>query len=82
MIFILKQVGRVMLEQKYLMVYQENNMVMPITMLSAGYQSLLWIIMNLAYRWALLNPDITENVTEATGIVLIDEIDMLTYSLF
>ena len=38
--------------------------------------------MNLAYRWALLNPDITENVTEATGIVLIDEIDMLTYSLF
>ena len=51
-------------------------MVMPITMLSAGYQSLLWSIMNLAYRWALLNPDITENVTEATGIVLIDEIDM------
>ena len=40
MIFILKQVGRVMLQQKYLMVYQENNMVMPITMLSAGYQSL------------------------------------------
>ena len=65
-----------MLQQKYLMVYQENNMVMPITMLSAGYQSLLWSIMNLAYRWALLNPDITENVTEATGIVLIDEIDM------
>ena len=41
-------------------------MVMPITMLSAGYQSLLWSIMNLAYRWALLNPDITENVTEAS----------------
>lgn len=58
------------------MVYQENNMVMPITMLSAGYQSLLWIIMNLAYRWALLNPDMTEDVTKVTGIVLIDEIDM------
>ena len=45
-------------------------------MLSAGYQSLLWMTMNLAYRWALLNPDITENVEEAKGIVLIDEVDM------
>ena len=58
------------------MVYQEGNNTMPITMLSAGYQSLLWIVMNLAYRWALLNPDITDNVNEAKGIVLIDEIDM------
>ena len=58
------------------MVYQEENITMPITMLSAGYQSLLWIVMNLAYRWALLNPDITENVNDAKGIVLIDEIDM------
>ena len=58
------------------MVYQEGETTMPVTMLSAGYQSLLWIVMNLAYRWALLNPDITENVNEAKGIVLIDEIDM------
>lgn len=58
------------------MVYQEKKIVMPITMLSAGYQSLLWMTMNLAYRWALLNPDITENVEEAKGIVLIDEVDM------
>ena len=61
------------------MVYQEGNNTMPITMLSAGYQSLLWIVMNLAYRWALLNPDITDNVNEAKGIVLIDEIDMHLY---
>ena len=58
------------------MVYQEGNAAMPITLLSAGYQSLLWMIMNLAYRWALLNPDITENIDKAKGIVLIDEIDM------
>ena len=57
-------------------VYKENDITMPITMLSAGYQSLLWIVMNLAYRWALLNPDITDNADEAKGIVLIDEIDM------
>ena len=61
------------------MVYQEGNNTMPITMLSAGYQSLLWIVMSLAYRWALLNPDITDNVNEAKGIVLIDEIDMHLY---
>ena len=58
------------------MVYREGDVTMPVTRLSAGYQSLLWIVMNLAYRWALLNPDTTGNVQEARGIVLIDEIDM------
>ena len=58
------------------MVYQEGTATMPITMLSAGYQSLLWIVMDLAYRWALLNPSVADKADEARGIVLIDEIDM------
>ncbi len=58
------------------LVYQEGEMDMPIFELSAGYQSLLWMVMNLAYRLALLNPDKTMNLGEVTGIVLIDEIDM------
>lgn len=56
-------------------VYHENGQFLPITYLSAGYQSLLWITMNLAYRAALLNPEI-EDLKETTGIVLIDELDM------
>lgn len=58
------------------LVYHDGNITMPITMLSAGYQSLLWMVMNLAYRWAILNPNITDKVEAAKGIVLIDEIDM------
>lgn len=56
-------------------VYSEKGETFPITYLSAGYQSLLWITMNLAYRAALLNPEI-EDLKETTGIVLIDELDM------
>lgn len=58
------------------MVYKEGNIAMPISNLSAGYQSLLWMVMNLAYRLALLNPDKAEKWEEIPGIVLIDEIDM------
>lgn len=58
------------------LVYEENGELMPIANLSAGYQSLLWMIMNLAYRLSLLNPDKAENIDEIPGIVLIDEIDM------
>lgn len=58
------------------LVYEENEELMPIANLSAGYQSLLWMIMNLAYRLALLNPDKTKKIDEIPGIILIDEIDM------
>lgn len=57
------------------MVYREEE-EMPISNLSAGYQSLLWMIMNLAYRLALLNPGQAELLRKTEGIVLIDEIDM------
>lgn len=58
------------------LVYEEENDAMPISNLSAGYQSLLWMVMNLAYRLALLNPEKADNLRESEGIVLIDEIDM------
>ena len=58
------------------LVYQEGETVLPISDLSAGYQSLLWMVMNLAYRLALLNPEKAENLGDTAGIVLIDEIDM------
>lgn len=57
------------------MVYRDEKVEMAISKLSAGYQSLLWMIMDLAYRVALLNPELGE-LSELEGIVLIDEIDM------
>ncbi len=59
------------------LVYLENNKVLPIKYLSAGYQSLIWMVLEIAYRMAVLNPDLLEEVTNLTsGIVLIDEIDL------
>jgi len=58
------------------MVYCENGQNMLISCLSAGYQSLLWMTMNLAYRMALLNPEAGEKLNQISGVVLIDELDM------
>lgn len=49
---------------------------LPIRCLSAGYQSLIWMIADIAYRMAVLNPNLREKTSETPGIVLIDEIDM------
>lgn len=57
------------------LVYKDNKTEMPISKLSAGYQSLLWMIMDLAYRVCMLNPEL-ESRDQITGIVLIDEIDL------
>ena len=57
------------------LVYKDDKAEMPISKLSAGYQSLLWMIMDLAYRVCLLNPEL-DNREQITGIVLIDEIDL------
>lgn len=56
-------------------VYSEGGNALPISYLSAGYQSLLWMAMDFAYRLALLNPG-QSDCHQATGIVLIDELDM------
>lgn len=57
------------------LVYKEDKTEMPISKLSAGYQSLLWMIMDLVYRVCMLNPEL-ESKDQIMGIVLIDEIDL------
>lgn len=57
------------------LVYKDGREEMAMSRLSAGYQSLLWMIMDLAYRVCLLNPELYEH-SQIKGIVLIDEIDM------
>lgn len=57
------------------LLYVEKGDCKEIEDLSAGYQSILSLIIDLAYRIAVLNPDIGDNMLEVEGIVLIDEID-------
>ena len=57
------------------LVYSEGDDGQLIHNLSAGYQSVLCLIMELAYRTALLNPRL-EDLESLEGVVLIDEIDM------
>lgn len=58
------------------LVYSVNDNIATINSLSAGYQSLIWMVFDIAYRMAVLNPDKKENIAATKGIVLIDEIDM------
>ena len=56
--------------------YITNEESLPIRCLSAGYQSLIWMIADIAYRMAVLNPNLRDKTFETPGIVLIDDIDM------
>lgn len=55
----------------------ENAEILPLHYLSDGSKSILAMVADIAYRMAILNPHLLENVIQETdGIVLIDEIDM------
>ena len=56
--------------------YAKAGEIQPVMQLSAGYQSLIWMVFDIAYRMAVLNPAKEEKITETKGVVLIDEIDM------
>lgn len=58
------------------LIFITKTNILPVGCLSAGYQSLIWMIFDIAYRMALLNPDMLENISETPGVVLIDELDM------
>ena len=58
------------------LVFITNSNALPVRYLSAGYQSLIWMILDIAYRMALLNPDLLERIDETPGVILIDELDM------
>ena len=57
------------------LVYSESGSGYLVHNLSAGYQSVLCLVMELAYRTALLNPNLG-NSDDLEGIAVIDEIDM------
>lgn len=49
---------------------------LPVRMLSDGEKGIISLVADIAYRMALLNPDMLESVLDTPGVVLIDEIDM------
>lgn len=47
-----------------------------LSQLSDGYRSTLSLIADIAYRMALLNPSLGEDILETPGIVLVDEVEL------
>ncbi|MBZ9624736.1 AAA family ATPase [Clostridium sp. FP2] len=59
------------------LVYSSEGETIPMRFMSAGYRSLIGMIVDIAYRMAVLNPNLEEDIIEKTnGIILIDEIDV------
>lgn len=55
----------------------KKHIRIPVSLLSDGYRCTISLIADIAYRMALLNPQLLDNVlTETEGIVLIDEVDL------
>ena len=59
------------------LMFRKNEELHPISSLSAGYQSLIWMVFDIAYRMAVLNPQQKDNIVSVTpGVILIDELDL------
>lgn len=59
------------------LMFQKHKEVFSISSLSAGYQSLIWMVFDIAYRMAVLNAELRDRLTlDTPGIVLIDELDL------
>ncbi|MBL0385841.1 AAA family ATPase [Tumebacillus sp. ITR2] len=58
-------------------VVENGEVVIPLRMMSSGYRTIIGMVADLAYRAAILNPQLRERaVLETPGIVLIDELDL------
>lgn len=54
-----------------------NFMRIPISQLSDGYKCTISLVADIAYRMAVLNPQLLDKVcTQTDGIILIDEVDL------
>lgn len=55
--------------------FTEGDLTLLIHSLGTGYQSLIWMVFDIAFRMAVLNPGLRDKIAETPGIVPIDEID-------
>lgn len=59
------------------LIYSNADEMLPLRFLSSGFRTLIGMVLDIAYRMAVLNPDLLSDIIRKTpGIVLIDEIDM------
>ena len=59
------------------LMYIDNNNIIPLRLMSSGYRSLVRMVADIAYRMAILNPDLKEEVVHKTpGVIMIDELDL------
>lgn len=56
--------------------YKEYKEIERVSLLSDGYRNIIGIVSDIAYRMAILNPNLEKNIIMTPGVVLIDEIDL------
>lgn len=57
--------------------FQDRLIQIPLNQLSDGYKCTISLVADIAYRMAVLNPQLLNNVlSETPGIVMIDEVDL------
>jgi predicted ATP-binding protein involved in virulence len=65
------------LAQETLMMVFKDQRILPFHLLSDGVRNMLAIVADIAFRCITLNPHLGEQaVTESSGVILIDEIDL------
>lgn len=53
-----------------------EDKVLPLRFLSAGYRSLIGMVLDIACRMSILNPNLLQDTYMTDGVVLIDELDL------
>lgn len=72
-----RKVEKILFLEGLIHIKYDDGEMMPISYLSDGYQDVIGIISDIAFRAAILNPHLGENILKETpGIVLIDEVDL------
>ncbi len=64
------------LKSDELVAESDDERLLPFRMLSDGVRNMLAMVVDIAYRMAMLNPHLGINALDAPGLVLIDEIDL------
>lgn len=53
-----------------------ENEFLPLRLLSSGYRSMIGMVFDIAYRMAILNPNLLKETYMTSGVVLIDELEL------
>lgn len=71
-----KDIKNITYRDRDLLITYANEEIHQVGLLSDGYRNIIGLVSDIAYRIAILNPNLKENIINTPGIVLIDEIDL------